>query len=316
MNRYRRLISIGALISLFASVWAQPVSASYNPTLGRWLQPDPHGTGLIVTPGLRYHGASPVVTVSAAYQLQFADGMNFYQFVSSKPVSQRDPTGLFPLFGTLHSATQQAYIQGYMFAAAHPAAMQLAGGLLAAANLYAFAVYDEARAIVVGQPNPGGIILGELTAIRLAIGSALRFGGAARGLLIADDGTRSVASTATAITESLSASEAGAAEALISRARWPSYAARVEIAHANGYPVVLTLDRTGANTRRATALKGIPKVPGMDLDEYPPAMFKEGGLGASVEPIPLSENRAAGASIARQLENYPDGTKVVIRVVP
>lgn len=51
-----------------------------------------------------------------------------------------------------------------------------------------------------------------------------------------------------------------------------------------------------------------------DLDEYPPAMFEEGGEGASVRPISPSDNRGAGASMGNQLRQYPDGTQVKIRI--
>lgn len=51
------------------------------------------------------------------------------------------------------------------------------------------------------------------------------------------------------------------------------------------------------------------------MDEYPPAMFGEGGKGASVRPINPSDNRGAGSTIGHQLREYPDGTKIKIELI-
>jgi len=67
-------------------------------------------------------------------------------------------------------------------------------------------------------------------------------------------------------------------------------------------------------SRRNQSLEGFGKVEGKHLDEYPPAMFKEGGKGASIRPISPSENMSTGASMGNQLRQYPDGTKVKIEV--
>ena len=97
VHRFRRPISFVALAGMMSLTIAAPAAAYYNPQLGRWVQPDPNGTGLVLAPGLRYHGANPTVTVSMAYQLQFGDGMNFYEFLRSNPATNHDPTGLFSL---------------------------------------------------------------------------------------------------------------------------------------------------------------------------------------------------------------------------
>jgi hypothetical protein len=52
-----------------------------------------------------------------------------------------------------------------------------------------------------------------------------------------------------------------------------------------------------------------------DRDEYPPAMFKEGGKDSSVRNIDPSDNRDAGACIGNQCRGLPDGTKVDIEVL-
>ena len=51
------------------------------------------------------------------------------------------------------------------------------------------------------------------------------------------------------------------------------------------------------------------------MDEYPPSMFEEGGLGASVKAISIKDNRGAGAVIGNKLRKKPDGTKVKILIV-
>ena len=55
-------------------------------------------------------------------------------------------------------------------------------------------------------------------------------------------------------------------------------------------------------------LKGVDTIPGLDRDEYPPAMSLEGGNGASVRHINPSDNRGAGSKASHQLKTYPDGT--------
>jgi hypothetical protein len=62
-------------------------------------------------------------------------------------------------------------------------------------------------------------------------------------------------------------------------------------------------------------LKDFEAVPGKQLDEYPPAMFSEGGSGASVRAIDPADNMGAGASMGNQLRKYPDGTKVRMEVI-
>ncbi len=50
-----------------------------------------------------------------------------------------------------------------------------------------------------------------------------------------------------------------------------------------------------------------------ETDEYPPAMFKEGGKGANIRAISPSDNMGAGASMGNQLRNVKDG--MVIKIV-
>ncbi|MEZ2418490.1 RHS repeat-associated core domain-containing protein [Luteibacter sp. RCC_6_2] len=83
---------------------------------------------------------------------------------------------------------------------------------------------------------------------------------------------------------------------------------------AKGYPDVLTINRVGATANRRAATGGYAKVTGKELDEYPPAMFKEGGRGASVQAINLRDNRAAGACVGNMCRGLPDGTQIRIKV--
>ncbi len=95
----------------------------------------------------------------------------------------------------------------------------------------------------------------------------------------------------------------------LSRKKYPESAQHIEEAIKEGQPDTLTIDRRGASSRRKASLQGVNTVPGLDRDEYPPAMSKEGGTGASVKLINPSDNRGSGSSISGKLRNYPNGTK-------
>jgi len=99
---------------------------------------------------------------------------------------------------------------------------------------------------------------------------------------------------------------------VIDKAKYPESAAHAEAAQAAGKPSTLTVDRTGAAARRQEAMQGTKPTAGKDRDEYPPAMFKEGGKGASVQPISPSDNRGAGASIGKQCSSVKNGDQVTI----
>ncbi|MBL8705888.1 MAG: hypothetical protein JNM30_13635 [Rhodospirillales bacterium] len=100
---------------------------------------------------------------------------------------------------------------------------------------------------------------------------------------------------------------------VVPRDKYPESAKHIEDAQKAGKPAVVTIDRQGAAQRRAASMQGQPRQPGKDRDEYPPAMFKEGGKGSSVRPVPPSDNRGAGACIGAQCRKYPDNTKVELR---
>ena len=104
-------------------------------------------------------------------------------------------------------------------------------------------------------------------------------------------------------------------EIKLSRSAYPESAKHIEESIAKGYPEELTLDRKMAKTNRKASLRGTKTVPGMDRDEYPFAMTKEGGAGADIRHIPFSDNRGSGSYLRWQLEKVPDGKTFKIIIV-
>jgi RHS repeat-associated protein len=102
----------------------------------------------------------------------------------------------------------------------------------------------------------------------------------------------------------------------VSASRFGQAAEHISDAQAAGRPSILTIDRLGADANRTAATGGLAKVPGMQLDEYPPAMFSEGGAGASVRAINPSDNMSAGSYIGNCCRPLPNGAQVQIKVVP
>jgi hypothetical protein len=112
----------------------------------------------------------------------------------------------------------------------------------------------------------------------------------------------------------------------LSEAKYPESTQHIKDAIAAGAPKVLTLDRKDpagtankdkkCNKRRKLSLKGLKKVPGKDLDEYPFAMTAEGGAGASIRAIDRRDNRGSGSTIGNRLSKEPDGTQFEINIVP
>lgn len=96
--------------------------------------------------------------------------------------------------------------------------------------------------------------------------------------------------------------------------RYPETAKHIKDAINEGHSEVCTIDRDGAEERREQSLKDVPSKKGYDRDEWPMAMCKEGGEGASVEYISPADNRGAGSWVGHQLTDYPDGTKVLFTI--
>ncbi len=104
----------------------------------------------------------------------------------------------------------------------------------------------------------------------------------------------------------------------ISRTKTPESWQHIQDAIKKGYPAVLTIDRAGAEENRKESLKGLDKVPGKDLDEWPMAMTREGGVAeigpmkgkrAHVRAIDSSDNRSSGSSIGIKLRQWCSGTR-------
>jgi hypothetical protein len=93
-----------------------------------------------------------------------------------------------------------------------------------------------------------------------------------------------------------------------SATRYPNIRRHFQAAVARGWPVVLVLDRDGADARRDRLLDGYGTRPGMDRDEYPPAVGR-GRWRADVAYVPSGENRSHGATLGVKLRRFCDGTR-------
>ncbi|MGC5859718.1 RHS repeat-associated core domain-containing protein, partial [Ralstonia pseudosolanacearum] len=178
-------------------------------------------------------------------------------------------------------------------------------------------------AYVDGQPtrytDPKGLCIGPLALpclILLEYGAEL--GVVATILSEIATGTPNPVSGATTVVRgavnAVKAGECAAKEITLLRSVHGEAAQHVADAIKAGKPNVLTIDRAGAAANRQASIGGLDKVAGKHLDEYPPAMFKEGGAGASVRPINPRDNMSAGACIGNACRGLPDGTRVRINV--
>ena len=102
---------------------------------------------------------------------------------------------------------------------------------------------------------------------------------------------------------------------ILDSARYPQTAEHVRIAQNRGHPDILTLGRSGAEERRRVSLAEKPRRSIYDRDEYPCAMFAEGGEGADVAYIEGRDNRGSGSALQWQLRTLPDGSRVRIRII-
>lgn len=115
-------------------------------------------------------------------------------------------------------------------------------------------------------------------------------------------------------------------EVKVPRSRYPeSYDHIKEVIDANPRKAILTLDKNEkrADERRRQALKAFrDRNPNFmarekyDLDEYPLAMFAEGGSTADVKEIMRSDNRGSGSCIGKQTQGIPNVAPVKIVLVP
>lgn len=119
----------------------------------------------------------------------------------------------------------------------------------------------------------------------------------------------------------------------LSQSDYPESFGHIADAINSGQPDTVTIDRNPpgvnrgpADRRRAQNMadfqrnvrNGVcpPAGPGEDRDEWPMAMFAEGGRGSSVRPIDAADNRGAGSAIASALRGLPNGTRVRFIVGP
>jgi hypothetical protein len=93
---------------------------------------------------------------------------------------------------------------------------------------------------------------------------------------------------------------------------YPASAANLQEAGAINTP--LPVNRAAAAANRAAALRGLPKIPGYDLDESPPAMFRNPEDPVIVRPIAPADNRGSGASLGNQASGVPDGEYIIIQL--
>jgi hypothetical protein len=94
----------------------------------------------------------------------------------------------------------------------------------------------------------------------------------------------------------------------LSSTRYPRVLAHARRAIAAGWPAILVVRREDADHRRDRLLSGRPTRPGMDRDEYPPAMARA-DWRADVAYVPSGENRGAGSVMGIKLRRYCDGTR-------
>lgn len=99
------------------------------------------------------------------------------------------------------------------------------------------------------------------------------------------------------------------------KSRYPHSYQHVVDSQNSGRPALVQAQRSGTVQRRADALRNMPTQPGMDRDEYPPAVTAQGGEGSSVRHIPPGDNRGSGAYIGNQLRDVKDGEWVIIKPV-
>lgn len=93
--------------------------------------------------------------------------------------------------------------------------------------------------------------------------------------------------------------------------KYPQTAAHIAAAFKAGKSQVCTIDRNGADTNRDASLAGLATKAGYDRDEWPMAMCAEGGAGADIAYVELSDNRGSGSWVGSRLRDYEDGTRVL-----
>jgi hypothetical protein len=107
---------------------------------------------------------------------------------------------------------------------------------------------------------------------------------------------------------------------VFSAAKYPHIRAHFRAAVRKGWPRRLVVNRAGADERRDRLLRDVPTRPGLDRDEYPPAVGRGSGRGlqrgsdplgwkADVRHVESSENRSHGSVLGADLRRFCNGTR-------
>lgn len=102
---------------------------------------------------------------------------------------------------------------------------------------------------------------------------------------------------------------------IVDSQKYPQTAEHIRMAQTMGFPEFVTLGRADAAERRKASLADVKASPIYDRDEWPMAVFEEGGQGADVAYIEGRDNRGSGSSIGWQMRRFPDGSRVRVRVI-
>lgn len=235
-------------------------------------------------------------------------GINVYAYVDNNPTNFTDPSGMLP---ALISNKASSY---------YDAATQYAGQIGNSIKSFASGLDPLGAADQFGrklaydfvnnnQPGSGYLVTNPWLANKLAPYAQGYDGGrSSNGQLAAG-----LAIGASLMTPGGIEGRA-VKEITLSRSIHGEAASHAADAIRSGQPSLLTIDRAGAAANRNASLGGLDKVSGKHLDEYPPAMFREGGAGASVRPINPRDNMSAGACVGNACRGLPDGTQVRIKI--
>ena len=102
---------------------------------------------------------------------------------------------------------------------------------------------------------------------------------------------------------------------IVDSRKYPQTAEHIRMAQTMGFPEFVTLGRADAAERRKASLVDVKASQIYDRDEWPMAVFEEGGQGANIVYIEGRDNRGAGSSIGWQMRGFPDGSRVRVRVI-
>ncbi|MEO5927636.1 MAG: RHS repeat-associated core domain-containing protein [Patescibacteria group bacterium] len=252
----------------------------YDPATGRFLNEDPAFRTL-------------------SFNLEDPQSLNSYSYARNNPLKYVDLDGRFPI--SLQAAHSMTFAVGdFLTLGLYTQAFDRVG--IAGSGLGTRSARGEATA---------GDYVGTIGRVALStaqVASGALVAGATLGELSATISPGKIQTTSKYLDEDFSK------EVNVSRSKYGEAAEHILDAQRNGKPSVLTIDRPLGDANRTTALKGMSKVPGKQLDEYPPAMFKEGGANASVRAISPRDNMSAGACIGNQCRSLSNGSKVKITV--